>query len=76
MIEGSAFNRVLTALVEKRELNKHVISGTNLPLLMEAFNIRQYIDDINQIVYDLINDSSLAVRYGKKMLEDEMDWRL
>jgi len=37
---------------------------------MEAFNIRQHIDDINQMVYDLINDSSLAVHYGNKMLKD------
>ncbi|KUO71157.1 MAG: hypothetical protein APF77_10435 [Clostridia bacterium BRH_c25] len=72
MAGGSPFNRSMIMMAENPEADIHVISGVNLPLLIEALNMRQYVEEIKQLVDDLMNISASAIIYGNKMLEDEM----
>jgi PTS system N-acetylgalactosamine-specific IIA component len=70
---GSPFNRSMLMIAENANCNIHVISGTNLPILIEALNIRNYITDINQIVNEIMNLSSSTILYGNKMLANELN---
>ncbi|AOT70322.1 PTS sugar transporter subunit IIA [Geosporobacter ferrireducens] len=69
---GSPFNRSMVMLAENPKFNIHVLSGTNLPLLVEALNARTYTSGVSQMIADLVNISSSTIVYGNKMLEDHM----
>lgn len=73
IVGGSPFNRSMTALVQNSDINIHVISGTNLPLLIEAFNTRRFESDIKKVVDSIMGVSAMTILYGNKMLQDEMN---
>ncbi|NNG66863.1 PTS sugar transporter subunit IIA [Caldanaerobacter subterraneus] len=68
---GSPFNRSMVFLVENLELDIHVIGGINLPLLIEAFNLRNSIRIPNELIDKLISIGSESIVYGNKMLQEE-----
>ncbi len=70
---GSPFNRSMVAYTEKPECNIHVISGTNLPILIEALNLRESINDPEALVKQIMETGRDNIVYGNEILKNEME---
>lgn len=69
---GSPFNRAMMACAERWGQKIHVLAGINLPLLLEAFNLRGCNKDGKDLVNQLLEIGATTICYGNKMLEEEM----
>lgn len=70
---GSPFNRSMVFLAENLELNIHVMGGINLPLLIEAFNLRNSVKNPSELIDKLISLGNESIVYGNKMLQEELN---
>jgi len=70
---GSPFNRSMVFLAENLELNIHVMGGINLPLLIEAFNLRNSVKNPSELIDKLISLGNESIVYGNKMLQEGLN---
>ncbi len=75
LVGGSPFNRSMVVYTERPECNIHVISGTNLPVLVEALNLRESTNDPEVLVKQVMEAGRNNIVYGNEILKKEMEKR-
>ncbi|MGF7398336.1 PTS sugar transporter subunit IIA [Thermoanaerobacterium thermosaccharolyticum] len=73
LIGGSPFNRSMVVFTEKPEYNIHVLSGTNLPILIEALNLRERINNPEILVKQILKIGKDNIIYGNEILKNEIE---
>ncbi|WP_352404570.1 PTS sugar transporter subunit IIA [Sporanaerobacter acetigenes] len=72
LLGGSPFNRAMIASTLEGENNIHVISGTNLTMVVEAVTLRDSSQNIDDFISSIINTGKDGIKYGNDLLKDTL----
>ena len=72
LMGGSPFNRAMTASISSHKNNIHVISGSNLPMVIEAVMSRDGNKDIQSFISNIMNTGKDGIKYGNDILKENL----
>jgi PTS system N-acetylgalactosamine-specific IIA component len=72
LMGGSPFNRAMTAFISSHKNNIHVISGSNLPMVIEAIMSRDGNKDIQSFISNIMNTGKDGIKYGNDILKENL----